>query len=54
MQADLHEFLRRLAGTVAMALVPVVLTAFLALPSTLHRHPGEPAADPNAPAAHMT
>jgi hypothetical protein len=54
MQIDLHEFLSRLARTVAMALVPVLLTAFLTMPATLHHHVGQPAIDPNAPPAHMT
>lgn len=54
MQADLHHFLARLAGTVAMTLVPVVLVAFLSMPMALGRHPGEgPLAD-GAPPAHMT
>lgn len=51
MQADLRTFLSQLAGTIAMALVPVVLIAFMSMPMALQRHPGEAAA---APAAHMT
>jgi len=54
MQTDLHEFLSRLTGAVAMTLVPVVLVAFLTMPSTLHRHADGHAIDPNAPVVHMT
>jgi hypothetical protein len=54
MQTDLHDFLAHLAGAVAMTLLPVVLTAFLSMPSTLHRHAADHPTDPNAPAAHMT
>jgi hypothetical protein len=54
MQADLHEFLARLAGTIAMTLVPVVLIAFVSIPLSLHRHPGDRPLDPNAPVVHMT
>ena len=54
MNADLHAFLARLAGTVAMTLVPVVLIAFLSMPLSLGHHPGEPLLDAGAPVAHMT
>jgi len=54
MQADLREFLSRLAGAVALSLVPVVLMAFLTLPSTFHHHAANHRIDPNAPAEHMT
>ncbi len=54
MHTDLHDFLARFAGTVAMSLVPVVLVAFLSMPLSLSRHPGEPLQQANAPAAHMT
>ncbi|WP_374562408.1 hypothetical protein [Ideonella sp.] len=54
MNADLQEFVARLAGTVAMTLVPVVLISFLSLPLSLGRHPGGPLPDANAPAVHMT
>ncbi len=54
MNADLRDFLARLAGTVAMTLVPVVLIAFLSMPTSLGRHPGESRPDAGAPAAHMT
>lgn len=54
MHADLHEFLARLAGAVAMTLVPVVFVAFVSMPLSLNRHPGELPVAANAPAAHMT
>ncbi len=54
MQADLHDFLSRFAGVIAMSLVPTVLTAFLTMPSALHRHAANQPMDPNAPVAHMT
>lgn len=54
MNADLQDFLARLAGTVAMTLVPVVLIAFLSMPVSLGHHPGEPLFYTGAPAAHMT
>lgn len=54
MQHDLREFLARFVGTVAMALVPVIFIAFLSMPLSLGRHPGEAAPDVGAPIAHMT
>lgn len=54
MNADLRDFLARLAGTVAMTLVPAVLIAFLSMPLSLGHHPGEPPLDAGAPAANMT
>ncbi len=54
MHADLHDFLSRFVGTVVMTLVPVVLFAFMSMPLSLGRHPGEPAKDVGAPIAHMT
>lgn len=54
LQTDLHEFLSRLAGAVALSLAPVVLTALLVMPSTFHHHAANQPIDPNAPVAHMT
>jgi hypothetical protein len=54
MQSDLHDFLSRLAGAVALALVPVALTAFLTMPSTFHHQAASHPIDSNAPVEHMT
>ncbi len=55
MHIELHRFLSRLIGAIAITLVPVVFTAFVSMPLSLNRHPGETAqAQPLAPARHMT
>lgn len=55
MHIDLRHFLSHLGRTVAVTLAPVVLVAFLSLPSALHHHVGDPPpAESNAPLAHMT
>ncbi len=55
MHRELHHFLARLIGVIAFTLIPVVLTAFVALPMSLGRHPGEPAATtPIVMPRHMT
>jgi hypothetical protein len=43
MQADLHEFLTRIARTIAMTLFAVAFVAFATLPASLHHHIGTPA-----------
>jgi hypothetical protein len=53
MHVELHRFLARFVGTVVLALIPVVFTAFVSLPLTLNRHPGE-AASVQMPPRHMT
>lgn len=53
MHADLHRFLSRLVGTILLALAPVVFTAFVSMPLSLNRHPGELAAMDVHP-QHMT
>lgn len=53
MHADLHQFLSRLIGTILLALAPVVFTAFVSMPLSLNRHPGEPS-QVDAPPRHMT
>jgi len=53
MHTELQTLLKRLAGAVALALVPVVLATVLTVPSSLHHMAGDPPADPHAPAAHM-
>jgi hypothetical protein len=54
MQTDLHDFLARLARTIAMTLVPVVLIAFVTMPASLHHHIGTPANGVAASPRHMT
>lgn len=54
MHTDLRQFLSRLVGTIVLALVPVVFTAFVSMPLSLNRHPGEVAQAQDAPARHMT
>jgi hypothetical protein len=53
MHPDLHHFLSRLVGTILLALAPVVFTAFVSMPWTLSRHPGE-LVQVDAPPRHMT
>jgi hypothetical protein len=53
MHADLRQFLSRFIGTIVLALAPVVFTAFVSMPWSLNRHPGE-LAQVNAPPRHMT
>ncbi|HSB24392.1 MAG TPA: hypothetical protein VLE94_14935 [Burkholderiaceae bacterium] len=53
MHTELHRFLARFIGTVALALVPVIFTAFVSMPMSLARHPGEAAAA-GLPPQHMT
>jgi hypothetical protein len=55
MDPDLRSFVRQFLGVVAMALVPVVLAAFVSLPLALGHHPGEPRpADAESADRHMT
>ena len=54
MHAELRHFLLRLTGVVGLALVPVILTAFLSLPLSLGRHPGEAPALEEVQLRHMT
>ncbi|MCW5666598.1 MAG: hypothetical protein KIT35_22430 [Piscinibacter sp.] len=54
MNADLRDFLARLAGAIVMTLVPVVLVTFLSMPMSLGRHPGEPLPEAQAAGRHMT
>lgn len=48
---DALTFVRQLVGAVLMALAPVVFTAFVSLPWSLNRHPGEPPMASTASAA---
>ena len=54
MHVDLRDFLTRLAGTVVMTLVPVVFIAFVSMPLSLGRHPGEAPPLTDAWPVHMT
>jgi hypothetical protein len=54
MHSELRHFLLRLSGIVALALVPVIVTAFLSLPLSLGRHPGEAPAIDELQLRHMT
>jgi hypothetical protein len=53
MNSELHRFIARYIGTVLLALAPVVFTAFVSMPLSLNRHPGE-MAQVDAPPQHMT
>lgn len=56
MHTDLKHFAITWLRVAVAALAPVVLTAFVALPQALGRHPGEPclATACAGPARHMT
>lgn len=56
MQTDLSSFVSHLMGVIAMTLVPVIFTAFVSMPLSLNRHPGERmvAPSPSVAAQHMT
>jgi len=54
MQQDLKNFLAQYLRVVLLALLPVVLTSFLAIPFVLGGHPGEPLARSGPSDLHMT
>jgi hypothetical protein len=54
MQADLRDFLVRFVGAVVMTLIPVVFIAFLSMPLSLNRHPGETAPGASPSFSHLT
>jgi succinate dehydrogenase hydrophobic anchor subunit len=54
MQTDLHDFLARIATTVAMTLLTVAFIAFVTLPASLHHHIGTPAPGVDIAPQHMT
>jgi hypothetical protein len=54
MQADLYNFLLRLAGTIVMTLAPVVFIAFFSMPASLHHRAGELPIAEAAPPQHMS
>lgn len=41
MHHELRRFLSRFIGTVVLALIAVISVAFLSMPISLNRHPGE-------------
>jgi hypothetical protein len=53
MHTELHRFLSRFIGTVILTLIPVIIIAFVSMPISLNRHPGEPAPT-DLPFRHMT
>jgi hypothetical protein len=53
MNSELRYFISRFIGTVLLALAPVVFTAFVSMPLSLNRHPGEKA-QVDVPPRHMT
>jgi hypothetical protein len=40
MQTDLHDFMVRIARTIAMTLIPVAFIAFVTMSASLHHHIG--------------
>lgn len=54
MNADLGIFAAQMARTILMALVPVILTAFVSMPLALERHPGEVTSAGPSVEKHMT
>lgn len=53
MHPELRRFLSRFIGTVILTLIPVIFIAFVSMPISLNRHPGEPAPT-SLPLRHMT
>lgn len=54
MNADLKNFVSAYLRVVVLALVPLVLTAFLTIPYALGANPGESVARAHTSAQHMT
>lgn len=53
MHPELRRFLARFIGTVIVTLIPVIFMAFVSMPLSLNRHPGE-AVPTDLPLRHMT
>lgn len=53
MHPELRCFLSRFIGTVVLTLIPVIFIAFVSMPISLQRHPGDPAPT-GLPLRHMT
>ncbi len=54
MHPALRHFTRQYLGFILMALLPVILTAFLSMPLSLGGHPGEARAGAAPFALHLT
>lgn len=54
MQHALYVFIRQYLGVVCFTLLPVILTAFLSMPTILGGHPGEPRTDAAMVERHLT
>ncbi|MGZ5235426.1 MAG: hypothetical protein ACXWCV_03840 [Caldimonas sp.] len=54
MDSSLHPFIRQFVGTVAAALLPVVLVAFWTIPFNLGGHPDEERVSMAQTSGHMT
>lgn len=54
MNTALRSFTRQYVGVVLLTLVPVVLTAFLSIPYSLSRHPGDERSAMSTLSTHMT
>ena len=54
MHTELRFFLNHLTGVVIFTLVPVVLTAFVSMPLSMNRHPGDLLPHQAVPSQHMT
>lgn len=54
MHPALRLFVNQMAGAAAVALMAVVITAFLTTPFIMERHPGEPYRADEAALRHMT
>jgi hypothetical protein len=53
MHPERHRFLSRFIGTVILTSIPVIFIAFVSMPISPNRHPGEPAPT-DLPFRHMT
>jgi hypothetical protein len=54
MNTAVRHFVHQYLLVVLLALIPVVLTAFLSIPFSLGGHPGEPRNGPAQLSVHMT
>lgn len=54
MHPELRFFCSQWLGVVTSALLPVIFTAFVSMPMSLGRHPGEPPQQGEQQSLHMT